>query len=81
MKKITCETLKEYYEHRNKLIADGYIEVPSNVRPQDGQNIIKFDGMFFALTTPEKEANTRQEKIGMICCMFIILCAVLTWIL
>jgi hypothetical protein len=79
--KIKCPDLKTYFEERNKLIKDGYIEVPSNVRPQQGENIINFDGIFFSLTTPEKEANTRQEKIGMICCIVMILIALLTWIL
>ena len=81
MKTIKCNSLRDYFDTRNRLISDGYIEVPSNVKPAQGENFIKFDGMFFALTTEEKEADTRTEKIGMICCMFIILCAVLAWIL
>lgn len=81
MKTIKCNSLRDYFDTRNKLISDGYIEVPSNVRPQHGENIINFDGMFFSLTTPEKEANTRQEKIGMICCIVMISLALLTWIL
>lgn len=80
-KTIKCDSLRDYYNTRNKLISDGYIEVPSNVRPQQGENIINFDGIFFALTTPEKESDTRQEKIGMICCIVMILFAVLAWIL
>jgi hypothetical protein len=79
--KIKCPDLKTYFEERNKLIKDGYIEVPSNVRPQQGENIINFDGIFFSLTTPEKEVDTRQEKIGMICCIVMILIAALAWIL
>jgi hypothetical protein len=80
-KTIKCDSLRDYYNTRNKLISDGYIEIPSMVKPEQGENYILFDDPFFSLTTPEKEANTRQEKIGMICCIVMILIALLTWIL
>lgn len=47
---ITCHSLREYYETRRRLLEKGYIEIKSNIQPLDGENLIKFDGYFFALT-------------------------------
>lgn len=51
MKIIYCATLRDYFEKRNDLISKGLIEIKSVVYPCRGENWIKVDGVFFALTS------------------------------
>ena len=51
MKIIYCATLRDYFEIRKDLLRRGLIEIKSNIWPKNGENWIKIDGVFFALTS------------------------------